>query len=46
MKDPGQQEHFVEHLHFCETVTALAVLKPGRKYFGNEYIMYTLITYV
>lgn len=30
MKNPGEQERFVEYLHFCETVTALAVLKPGK----------------
>lgn len=30
MKDPGEQEKFVEYLHFCETVTALSVLKPGK----------------
>lgn len=29
MKDPGEQEKFVEYLHFCETVTALISLKYG-----------------
>lgn len=33
MKDPGEQEKFVEYLHFCETVTALSVLKPGKFYY-------------
>lgn len=31
MKDPGEQETFVEYLHFCETVTALASLKYGKE---------------
>lgn len=30
MKNPGEQEKSVEYLHFCETVTALLVLKPGK----------------
>ncbi|CAH1173649.1 unnamed protein product [Phaedon cochleariae] len=29
MKDPGEQERHVEHLHFCETMTALAILQKG-----------------
>lgn len=30
MRDPGEQEHFVEHLHFCETMTALGCLEDGK----------------
>nr|CAI5820029.1 unnamed protein product [Callosobruchus analis] len=29
MKDPGEQERHVEHLHLCETVTALGILNKG-----------------
>lgn len=27
--NPGEQEVYVEHLHFCELVTALSVLHEG-----------------
>lgn len=29
MDDPGDQERHVEHLHYCETMTALTVLRLG-----------------
>lgn len=35
MKDPGEQERFVEHLHFCETMTALAVLQSGNIFYNE-----------
>lgn len=32
MKEPGEQEKIVEYLHYCETITALSVLKVGKLY--------------
>lgn len=29
MSDPGEQEVSVEHLHYCEVMTALSVLHAG-----------------
>lgn len=29
MNNPGEQENIVSHLHYCEIITALAVLSPG-----------------
>lgn len=29
MSDPGEQETCVEHLHYCELITALSVLSEG-----------------
>lgn len=29
MLDPGEQEVSVEHLHYCELITALTVLNEG-----------------
>lgn len=32
MSDPGNQELHVEHLHFCEVITALSLLKTGKNH--------------
>ncbi|XP_015839665.1 cap-specific mRNA (nucleoside-2'-O-)-methyltransferase 2 isoform X2 [Tribolium castaneum] len=38
--DPGNQESHVEFLHYCETLTALALLKPGGSFVLKIFTMF------
>ncbi|XP_018571350.1 cap-specific mRNA (nucleoside-2'-O-)-methyltransferase 2 isoform X2 [Anoplophora glabripennis] len=40
MKDPGEQERHVEFLHFCETLSALAVLQIGGTFVLKIFTMF------
>lgn len=33
MSNPGEQELTVEHLHYCETMTALSALNIGETHY-------------
>lgn len=41
MKDPGEQERHVEFLHFCETMSALAVLQTGEQLLTTTFFLLT-----
>nr|CAH7760826.1 unnamed protein product [Callosobruchus chinensis] len=40
MKDPGEQERHVEHLHLCETLTALHILGIGGSFVLKVFTMF------
>lgn len=40
MENPGEQEIIVEHLHYCEMMTALKILSPGGNFLLKIFTMF------